>query len=164
MKEVTRFKNLDLAFDTNKNDKLYSIVGFKKLNPDAIIPKKAKHGDAGSDLHSIEDVIIPSHGIAIVKTGLAWESRGMELQVRPRSGLAAKHMITVLNTPGTVDSGYRNEIGVILINHSDDSYKVSKGDRIAQAVFAPIYAVGVVELDVLSDSDRNLGGYGSTGK
>lgn len=159
----THFKTLDEALE-RKDERLLTIVGFKKLHPDAVIPLKAKNGDAGADLYSVEDVTIPAHKHAIVKTGLAWESRRMELQVRPRSGMAAKHLITVLNTPGTVDSGYRNEIGVILINHSEETYEVKKGDRVAQAVFAPIYAVGVVEIDELSESDRDLSGFGSTGK
>jgi dUTP pyrophosphatase len=96
-------------------------IKFKKLHEDALIPNYAKQGDAGMDLHSISNYELHPNNSTLVKTGLAMELPiGYEAQVRPRSGLAYKNMITVLNSPGTIDAGYRNEIGVILINHSKE--------------------------------------------
>jgi len=87
----------------------------------------------------------------------------LELQVRPRSGIAWKHGVTVLNTPGTVDSGYRNEVGVILINHGSEPFIVKRGDRIAQGVIAPVVKADFVVVSELPDSERGLGGFGHTG-
>ena len=86
-----------------------------------------------------------------------------EIQVRPRSGLALKHGVTVLNTPGTIDSGYRGEIGVILANFGDREFSVSKGDKVAQLVFAPVVQPEIEETDTIDDTDRGAGGFGSTG-
>lgn len=136
----------------------------KKLNEDAIIPKIAHKGDAGMDLYSISEVEIPVGETRLIKTGIAIQLPHMtEAQVRPRSGLALKHSITVLNTPGTIDEGYRGEIGVILINHGKETFKVEKHMKIAQMLVKPIYGVNVVEVDELSDSERGEGGFGSTG-
>ncbi|PKP53874.1 MAG: dUTP diphosphatase [Bacteroidetes bacterium HGW-Bacteroidetes-1] len=142
-----------------------NLIGFKKIHPDAVIPQRADTGCAGYDLTSIMDIVIPAHKSALVKTGLIWQPSDLiELQIRPRSGLAAKHMITVLNTPGTVDESYRGEICVILMNHSDIDYTVNKGDRIAQAVFAPILNVVVAEIEEVNATIRGDGAMGSTGK
>jgi dUTP pyrophosphatase len=89
---------------------------------------------------------------------------GYEAQVRPRSGLAYKNKVTVLNSPGTIDSGYRNELGIILINHGKDSFKINKGERIAQMVIAKHETPIIEEVDELSESERGLDGFGSTGK
>ncbi len=101
---------------------------------------------------------------ALIKTGLFMEiPEGYECQVRPRSGLALKNGITVLNSPGTIDADYRGEIGVILINLSDETFTIENGERIAQLVFAQVEQAEWVETEVLSDSDRGAGGFGSTG-
>ena len=136
----------------------------KKLNEDAIIPNFAHKGDAGMDLYSIEKVIIPKNETRLIKTGISIELPHMtEAQVRPRSGLALKHSITVLNSPGTIDEGYRGEIGVILINHGKEDFVVEKQMKIAQMVIKPIYEIHIEEVKDLSDTERGNGGFGSTG-
>lgn len=136
----------------------------KKLNKEAILPSFAHKGDAGMDLYSVEDVVIPSGESRLIKTGISLELPKMtEAQVRPRSGLALKNSITVLNTPGTIDEGYRGEVGVILINHGKEEFTVTKHMKIAQMVLKPIYEVNIVEANELSDSERGIGGFGSTG-
>ena len=141
-------------------------VKIMKLDPDAIIPKYETEGSAGFDLSSIIECIIKPGEQALIPTGLAVEiPPGTELSLRPRSGLALKFMISVTNTPGTLDSDYRGPIGIILINHSRFKYYlVKKGDRIAQAVLSPIIVADIIEVDELSETDRGEGGYGSTGK
>ena len=139
-------------------------VLFKRLRPEAELPAYARPGDAGMDLRSVEETVVPRGGRALVKTGLAMQlPSGYEAQVRPRSGLALKHGITVLNTPGTIDSGYRGEVGVILANFGDSDFSVAKGDRIAQLVIAPVTQAEVEETDVIDETDRGAGGFGSTG-
>ena len=137
----------------------------KKIHPDAIIPSYAHPGDSGMDVYSIENYSLSPGSRILVQTGLKVEfSEGYEIQVRPKSGLALKSGITVLNTPGTVDSGYRGEIGVILINHSRETYSVKKGDKVAQIVLAPVVKMIIKEIENLSDTSRGEGGFGSTGK
>ena len=137
---------------------------FKRIHPDAILPAYAHPSDAGMDVRSVEDLTIPAGERALVHTGLVMLLPPMyEAQVRPRSGLALKSGITVLNTPGTIDSGYRGEIGVILMNHSKAAFNVRKGDKIAQLVIAPVTQPEVVETDTIDDTDRGEGGFGSTG-
>lgn len=138
---------------------------FKKINPDAIIPAYAHPSDAGMDIRSVEDLTIPAGKRALVHTGLVMAlPPRYEAQVRPRSGLALKHGITVLNTPGTIDAGYRGEVGVILANFGDDDFKVSKGDKIAQVVIAPVTQPDeIVEIEEIDETDRGAGGFGSTG-
>ena len=112
---------------------------FKRIHPDAVLPAYAHPSDAGMDIRSVADMTVPARGRALVPTGLVVLLPPLyEAQVRPRSGLALKHGITVLNTPGTIDSGYRGEIGVILFNSSDVDFQVKKGDRVAQVVIAPV--------------------------
>ncbi|WP_027625018.1 dUTP diphosphatase [Clostridium lundense] len=136
----------------------------KKLNKDAIIPSYAHEGDAGMDLYSIEDKAIEPGNSELIHTGISIQlPKETEAQVRPRSGLALKHSITVLNTPGTIDEGYRGEICIILINHGKNSFKVEKHMRIAQMIIKPVYKVEVFESDELVDSERGEGGFGSTG-
>lgn len=140
------------------------VVRFKKLTPDAVLPSYAHPGDAGMDLTSIEEVELPPGEIRLVKTGLAMAlPSGTEAQVRPRSGLAAKHGVTVANTPGTIDEGYRGEICVILVNLGKAPFRVEKGMRIAQMVIAPVLRAGVAEVTELSDTERGTGGFGSSG-
>jgi len=139
-------------------------VGFKRIHPDAVLPAYAHASDAGMDLRSVDDVVVPPGGRALVHTGLVMALPPMhEGQVRPRSGLALKHGVTVLNTPGTIDAGYRGEVGVILANFGDAAFPVKKGDKIAQLVVAPVLQPSVEEIDVVDETDRGAGGFGSTG-
>ncbi len=135
-----------------------------KLLKGSPIPKYQTKGSAGFDLESQAEVIIEPNKRCVIYTGLFMElPKGYELQIRPRSGLALKKGITVLNSPGTIDSDYINEIGVILINHSDEAFHISKGDRIAQGVLAPVIQAEFEEVDDISKTSRD-GGFGSTGK
>lgn len=139
-------------------------VKVKLMNDDARIPYRAHEGDAGLDLFSIEEKIIKAGEAGLVRTGLQIElPKGTEAQIRPRSGLALKHAITVLNSPGTIDEGYRGEIQIILINHGKEDFKIEKQMRIAQMVIAPVLRVNIIETENLSDSVRLEGGFGSSG-
>ena len=136
----------------------------KKLKNDAILPSYAREGDAGLDLFAATQLVIQPGKSVLVPTGIAIElPPGTEAQVRPRSGLALKHALTVLNTSGTVDEGYRGEVGVILINHGVSAFTVEPGMKIAQMVVSPRIQVAVVEVAELSDTQRGAGGFGSTG-
>jgi dUTP pyrophosphatase len=136
----------------------------KKLNEIAIIPYYAHPTDAGLDLFSTLEATISPNKSKLIPTGIAIElPTGTEAQIRPRSGLALKHQITVLNSPGTIDEGYRGEIGVILINHGKSDFKVTPGMKIAQMVISPVLYVKVEEVEELNSSDRLTGGFGSTG-
>lgn len=122
---------------------------------------------AGLDLLAAVDgkITLAPGARALVPTGLAMAlPAGFEAQVRPRSGLAAKHGVTVLNTPGTIDADYRGEVKVILINLGDDPFEISRGDRIAQMVIAPVLQADIVEVEALSETERGSGGFGSTGR
>ena len=136
----------------------------EKINEKAIIPFKAHKGDAGMDLFSIEEVIIKPMERKLIHTGIKIGlPKNTEAQVRPRSGLALKHGITVLNTPGTIDEGYRGEIGVILINLSNEDFKVEVGMKIAQMVIKEVLVLDVEEVSELTETERGEGGFGSTG-
>ncbi|MDR1019893.1 MAG: dUTP diphosphatase [Synergistaceae bacterium] len=131
---------------------------------DIPLPSYATAGSAGIDLRASEAATIAPGAFMAVGTGLYVEiPSGYEGQVRPRSGFAAKHGVTLLNSPGTIDSDYRGEIHVILINHGGDVFTVSPGDRIAQLVFAPVARAELAWCGELSDSERGAGGFGSTG-
>ena len=135
-----------------------------KLSDSAEIPKYAHINDAGLDLFSIDDTEITAGDSKLIHTGISIElPPGTEAQIRPRSGLALKHQITVLNTPGTIDEGYRGEIGVILINHGKNTFKVTKGMKIAQMVIASVIRVEITEVESLSSTLRGDNGFGSTG-
>lgn len=141
-------------------------IRIKKLNSQAVLPEYA-HGpteDAGLDVRSLEDaVLVPGIPLA-VPTGLAFEiPSGYEVQLRPRSGLALKHAITLANSPATIDPGYRGELRVIMINLGREPYEVKAGDRIAQMVVAKYETVEWQETD-LADSIRGAGGFGSSGR
>lgn len=148
-------------------------IGFKKLTEDAKIPFKAHPGDAGMDVCAVSDVELRPFVPTLVKTGLVADiPEGYEIQVRPRSGLALKQGITVWNAPGTIDSGYKGEIGVILFwasniyngtRGSSDYLRISKGDRIAQLVVAQVCSCETVEVEDVGTSERGSGGFGSTG-
>jgi len=190
LQELTRFSNVtsstefdvdDIKYDLNKDDKFKLPIKFinKSTNQD---PEYAKDGDSGFDLRAnivpedynpIDitddgDLILTKMCYFLVGTGLYFEvPKGYELQVRPRSGLAAKHGITVLNSPGTVDSGYRGEVKVILYNLGYKELIIKQGDRIAQAVIAPVCSTDIINLqktDKLDESERGEKGFGSTGK
>jgi dUTP pyrophosphatase len=128
------------------------------------LPEYATDGAAGMDVVAAEDVILPPGGRHAVATGLALAiPPGYEIQVRPRSGLALKHGITVPNTPGTIDSDYRGELKVILINHGTAAFEIRRGDRVAQLVLAPVVRASWLKVDELDDTTRGAGGFGSTG-
>jgi len=129
------------------------------------MPYRANEGDAGLDLYSIEDKVIQSGEAELIRTGIHIElPKGCEAQIRPRSGLALKHAVTVLNSPGTIDEGYRGEIKIILINHGKEAFKVEKQMRIAQMVIAPVMQVNLEQSEELSQSERNESGFGSSGR
>ena len=136
-----------------------------KLDNDAVIPTYAKPGDAGADLYSISELVLSPGERALVKTGIAIAlPNGYVGLVHPRSGLGLKNGISVVNTPGTIDSGYRGEIGVVLINHDlHESFQVKKGDRIAQLVIQKVENAQFKMVNQLPESERAAGGYGSTG-
>lgn len=141
-----------------------SILKVKLLHESARLPEYAHHGDAGLDLFSILDMEIHPGDSALIPTGISIQLPiGTEAQIRPRSGLALKHQITVLNTPGTIDQGYRGEIGVILINHGKEIFKVEQGMKIAQMVIQHILTVKVEINEELDSTERGPGGFGSTG-
>ncbi len=136
----------------------------KRLSKNAILPNYAHFDDSGMDLFAIEKKEIEPATQALIKTGIAIElPKNTEAQIRPRSGLALKHGITVLNTPGTIDEGYRGEIGVILINHSQKTFLIEAGMKIAQMIIMPIIRCEIEEIQELSITQRNEGGFGSTG-
>jgi len=141
-------------------------IRIQRIHPDAILPKYA-HGpeeDAGLDLHSVEHVTLEPGVPRLVPTGLTVEiPPGYEAQVRPRSGLALKHAITIPNAPGTIDPGYRGEIRVILLNLGREPYIIAPGDRIAQMIVARYEPVEWLESE-LAESRRGAGGFGSSGK
>lgn len=143
------------------------IVAFKRLpgNDDLPLPAYASAGAAGFDLRAAAALTIAPGAIALVPTGFAVAvPPGHELQVRPRSGLAAKHGVTVLNSPGTIDSDYRGEVAVILINHGRESFAIARGDRIAQGVIAAAAQAELTEAASLDDTARGGSGFGSTGR
>jgi dUTP pyrophosphatase len=136
----------------------------KLVNEKAILPCYAHPGDAGLDLFSIENIEIPPAESALISTGIVIElPENTEAQIRPRSGLALNHQITLLNTPGTIDYGYRGEIKIIMINHGKKVFIVEKGMRIAQMLIKPVLTVDVVQVEELSETRRGEGGFGSTG-
>ena len=136
----------------------------KKVHPDAVLPSYAHPSDAGMDVRSVDELTLAPGKRALVHTGLVMLLPPQyEAQVRPRSGLALKNGITVLNAPGTIDSGYRGEVGVILINHGDADFTIAKGDKIAQIVIAPVTQPEVAEVSEVDETDRGAGGFGSTG-
>jgi dUTP pyrophosphatase len=142
-------------------------VLIKKLNPSVQLPSYKTNGASGMDLMAfIEKPISLEPGKScLVSTGLSVAfPQEYEIQIRPRSGLAAKKNISVLNTPGTIDSDYRGELKIILFNHSSENFIINKNDRVAQMVLAPIIKMELEEIDELPESIRGKGGFGSTGK
>ena len=139
----------------------------KKTNRKVITPKYKTDGSSGVDLSAFLDkeVVIKPNSSELIPTGLQVAiPEEFEIQIRPRSGLAAKESIGVLNSPGTIDSDYRGELKIILFNHSDKDFIINNGDRIAQMVLVPILKMEFEEVDSLPDTVRGQGGFGSTGK
>jgi dUTP pyrophosphatase len=140
-------------------------IRIRKLHENAVTPHYAHEGDAGMDLYASEDCILAPGERRLIPVGFQVEMpEGYELQIRPKSGLALKHGITVLNTPGTVDSCYRGEVGVILHNASGRDFEVRTGEKVAQAVVARVETAIVEEAGDLSETERGKGGFGSTGR
>ena len=139
----------------------------KKLEPTVKLPSYKTNGASGMDLMAYIDksIELKPGKSCLVPTGLSVAfPKGYEIQIRPRSGLAAKNNISVLNTPGTIDSDYRGELKVILFNHSDKSFKINNNDRIAQMILTPVVKMDLEETNELPESIRGEGGFGSTGK
>jgi len=142
-------------------------VLIKKLNPEVEIPVYKTSGASGMDLMAFikEPIKIPPNSSYLVPTGLSIAfSEDYEVQIRPRSGLATKNNITVLNTPGTIDSDYRGEIKIIIFNHGREDFIINNRDRVAQMILTPVVKMKFEEVDSLPDTLRGVGGFGSTGK
>jgi dUTP pyrophosphatase len=138
-------------------------VAVRRLRPDAELPRQAYEGDAGLDLVACESTVLEPGERAIVPTGVAVEiPEGYAGFVQPRSGLAARHGIGIVNSPGLIDSGYRGEIRVVLLNTGREPFSVEAGMRIAQLVIAPVASVRLVEVDELAASERGTQGFGSS--
>ncbi len=139
-------------------------VEIVKLDKTLPTPFYAHHGDAGMDVYSAVELLLNPGERAIVPTGLKIAiPYGFEVQIRPRSGLAAKHGISIVNAPGTIDHQYRGELGIIMINHGKESFSIKKGERVAQMVFNKIEFAYLEEVEELSSTERGAGGFGSTG-
>ena len=139
-------------------------VFVKRLGNEAKIPSYAHEGDSGVDLYANESARIGPGKIALVPTGIKIAlPKGFEAQVRPKSGLALNNCITVLNSPGTIDAGYRGEVCVIIINHGKEPFVVEKGKKIAQMVFSRVEEAEFEEVEQLDETARNSSGFGSTG-
>lgn len=143
-------------------------IRIKKLHEDAVVPKYQTHGASGFDLHALEDVEINLWETKLVKTGLAISvGEGYELQIRPRSGISLKTGLRINNSPATIDSDYSGDIGIIIQlvpdYHGTISYKVKKGDRIAQGVVCPVMRTDIEVVDYLDETVRGESGFGSTG-
>ena len=142
-------------------------VEIKKLHPNARIPEYMTELAAGMDICALlEEILILEPGQrCLVPTGLAFAlPPGYEIQVRPRSGLAIKHGIALVNSPGTIDADYRGEVSIILINHGQESFTINSGDRIAQLIVAPVCQAVLMAVSDLSETKRGTGGFGHTGK
>ncbi|MFO7444903.1 MAG: dUTP diphosphatase [Ignavibacteriaceae bacterium] len=145
-------------------------VKIKRLSEeyaDIPLPSYSTHGSAGMDIRAAvkDEIIIKAGEVILVPTNLSVEiPGGYEIQVRPRSGLAVKHSIGILNSPGTIDSDYRGEIKIIMMNFSKEDFKIARGERIAQLVLSKVYLADFIETDNLQESKRGEGGFGHTGK
>ena len=139
----------------------------KKLNSAVKLPEYKTNGASGMDLIAFikESIIIKPKTSSLIPTGISVAfSEDYEIQIRPRSGLAAKYNISVLNTPGTIDSDYRGEIKIIIYNHGDTDFNINNGDRIAQMILSPVIKMELKETNNLPETIRGAGGFGSTGK
>ena len=146
------------------NESAPPVLRVRRVRPDAVLPRFAHPDDSGMDVCSCEERILAPGERARIPLGIAFAPPpGTEIQLRPRSGLAIKHGISMVNTPATIDEGYRGEVCAILINHGSEPFRVEKGMRVAQAVLCPILRPRVVETDELPETERGAGGFGSTG-
>ena len=164
---ITIFKTtINRGFTYMANPRERIGVKILKMNDDAVIPSYAHDTDAGADVYSCEDITIQSGETKLVHTGLKFEiPSGYEIQVRPRSGLSAKTGIRVANAPGTIDSAYRGEVGIILHNTADTPYEVKTGDKIAQLIISPVPMIRWKEVATISDdTERSTDGFGSSGR
>ena len=140
------------------------VLKVRRLRPDAVLPRFAHPDDSGMDVCACEDLVLSPGARAKVPLGLAFQPPpGTEIQLRPRSGLALRSGISMVNTPATIDEGYRGEVCAILINHGDEPFHVEKGMRVAQIVVCPVLRPEIVETDALDGTARGAGGFGSTG-
>lgn len=136
-----------------------------KVDKELPTPKYAHKGDAGMDLYSVENGVLEPGEFKLFSTGIKLSiPEGHEVQVRPRSGLALKHGISIVNAPGTIDSGYRGHVGVVLINLGKELFEIKRGDRIAQMVLKKVEQADIIEVEELDETTRADGGYGSTGR
>ena len=150
-----------------RSHKERSPLRYNLIHPDAIDPKYNYESDSGFDLYSVNEIVIPPFGRALVPTGICFDiPEGLEIQVRTKSGLAINQGLMVLNSPGTVDAGYNGEVKAIIFNTNNSEFKITKGMKVAQGVLCPVLAGGYVELIKVSEikeKDRNSNGFGSTG-
>lgn len=169
-KELEDFINMN--FGAEFEEELFRsqnkrILKVKKLHNDSVLPKYNYPTDSGFDLHATEEIILQPFGRALVPTGLSFQfEEGLEIQVRPKSGLAINQGLTVLNTPGTVDQGYSGEIKVIIFNTNNTTVTIPKGMKVGQAVLCPVLNgryVEIQDVDNLDETDRGTNGFGSTG-
>ena len=159
-----RVSTPEVGMPLEEGRNLSLVIHCLKLDKNAQLPRYAHPGDAGMDIFALESTVLLPGERKRIRTGIALElPEGTEAQVRPRSGLAFRHGITVLNSPGTVDSGYRGEVMVILINLGQVPFTVDAGMRIAQLVIKPVLTAGIREVDALNGTERGGGGFGSTG-
>ena len=150
-----------------RSHKERSPLRYNLIHPDAVDPKYNYESDSGFDLYSVNEIVIPPFGRALVPTGICFDiPEGLEIQVRTKSGLAINQGLMVLNSPGTVDAGYNGEVKAIIFNTNNSEFKITKGMKVAQGVLCPVIAGGYVELIKVSEikeKDRNSNGFGSTG-
>ena len=139
-------------------------IFYVKCHEDAIVPVYEKHGDAACSLRVVEDYVVRPGERVLAKTGLKIAiPEGFEAQIRPRSGLALKHGIGMVNSPGTIDSDYRGEIGIIVINWGRKSFTIRRGDRVAQMIITRVYQADIMEVALLDSTERGEGGFGHSG-
>ena len=139
-------------------------INIVKIKDNEIVPSYAHDGDAGMDLFSTEEYLLKPMQRELISTGLKVEiPKGYELQIRPKSGLALKKGLSIPNSPGTIDAGYRGELGVIVINYGNEDIEINSGDKIAQAVLNKIEIAEIEEVKELTETSRGEGGFGSTG-
>ena len=187
IKEMDDIMNLDLDDDLDDYDEIMNELGidmkdiqsefddytpklelgYVKLHEDAVEPKYNYESDSGFDLHSTEEIIVPSFGRVLVPTGISLDiNDGFEVQVRSKSGLALKQGLMCLNSPGTVDNGYTGEVKVIIFNTNQEPFTISKGMKVAQAVLCPVVNgkwVDLVKKETINNKERGENGFGSTG-
>lgn len=167
-KELEELLEMSFGLDKDIEKSLINIsLGIQKIHPNSVFPKYNYESDSGFDLHSVEDIVIPPFGRALVPTGIKINiPQQYEIQIRSKSGLAINQGLTVLNSPGTVDSGYAGEIKVIVFNTNNIAVQIAKGMKVAQAVLCPVICgkyVTLEEINGMDEKERGENGFGSTG-